>query len=162
MEPGLGDLQWECMVHTAVSALQFLGAKNMAVVPHPCYLLHLALCYFSLFLRMGVLLLECPWNLGSHIPSYLWSQKLVQVLLDPLSKPRKGLLWRGQQWPVTELRIYSIIDYIQELLDMPLYVWCLTQIYWEWERRQVYHYHMLLEHSSRIRVDLHNIPNTHS
>jgi len=161
VEPGLGDLQWECMVHTALSVLQFLAAKNMTVVPHPCYLLHLALCYFYLFLRMGAFLLECPWNSGSHIPSYLCSQTLVQVVLDPLSKPRKGLLWRGQQWPITELRVYYIIDYIQERLDMPVYV-MLAQVYWEWERKQVYHHHMLLEHSSRIRKDLHNIPDTHS
>ena len=35
------------LVHTALSVLQFLAAKSMAVVPHPCYLPH-----FSLFLRM--------------------------------------------------------------------------------------------------------------
>lgn len=134
MEPGLGDLQWQCMVHTAVSVLQLLAAKNMAVAPYPCYLHHLVLCYFSLFLRMGALLLECSWNSGSHIPSYMWSQKLVQIVLDPLSKPRKGLLWRGQQWPITELRIYSIIDYIQELLDMPLYVCDVWHRYTENER----------------------------
>lgn len=134
VEPGLADLLWQyACEHFFVSAA-ILAPKNMSVVSHPPYLPDYvsSKCFLvseNQIAATSIPFPVCPWHSGKiAYVSTCHSKKSVAVvlpavakMLDAMNKLEMGIVWHGQPWQVTKLRLYSVTDLVKELLDISSY-----------------------------------------
>lgn len=102
---------------------QIFWPIKMTVVFHP----H-DMSDFILFLKMRKHLMMasfsgCHWNSGTITDHpVLVSKKsgpAVAEMLDLLHNLRKGLLWSGQNWPITEAGVCLATNSASEVMDIP-------------------------------------------
>jgi hypothetical protein len=101
---------------------QIFWPLKMTVVFH-----HHDMSDFILFLKMRKRLMMafsgCHWNSGTITDHPVLVSKMsgpaVAEMLDLLHNLRKGLLWSGHNWPITEAGVYLVTNSASKVMDIP-------------------------------------------